>query len=252
MKRCLILTAVLAGTFLYLSAVATASQVDLLKNAQGQMNTHKLAMSVAWLKEKIMASGSNLTDEACLVEVHLMLLKLGINVSLEEVKRISAVEQKVSNTVTDIDVIEVGKRTFSKSQREPELRSTISFEILSPDTVPQRLSSSDGEKAMYPSQERRKPVTKAQATSHDPFTALVVFIAQKADHQLAISGSSIGMSRNRLTLNALVSMGLPQVSLKGDWEKSSVEELAQAIKRRISFNDLKRFEENSQIFEGSL
>lgn len=240
--------AVLTGLFLALLPIQLFS-ATVARSEGNTLAPHKLAMSIAFLKERVLTTNPEISDERCLREIHSMLHSLGFDVSLDNVEKIGRAERKVSNTVSDIQVKELEPLSFAKNKRPVELVADRSFVA----STLKELSDKRSQLAVSSSKKRHSCASTVRRNSHSlradvALKDILSFLLSTVDRQLTLTGRVRVCSRNHLVLNSLYGMGLPEVDLGDNWERYTPSEFLTAIRQNVSKASIEEFEENAVIF----
>jgi hypothetical protein len=225
------------------------------------LSSHKLAMSIAFLRERVLKNNPGISDERCLHEIHSMLDTLGFDVSFDEVKKIGRAERKVSNAISEIQIKELKPLRLHKSSRPLKLVADSAFVA----STIRELSDSATHSRDQSLKESRDKSLKLTGRNEGPLRKrsdslknkcslqdVVTFLLLKAEKQLSLMGRNKVCSRNYLVLNSLYSLGLPEVNLGLNWERYKAPEFLNSIRQNVSKASIEEFEENAAVFINSL
>jgi len=211
---------------------------------------YKLAMSIAFLKERIMRSNPAYSEGRCLREVHSMLVTLGFNVSLTKVLEIAKIENKVSNVVSDIRIKELKPLSMEGFSRPAELSQYAGFKypLLKAGGTSVSTSHHINDKVQGTNTNTIKTQTKHKIVRGMVLEGLVTSLVAKSEHQLEIHSTDKVCCVNSMVIQSLHTMGLPKITLSGKWQNYTVNELAKAIQSNLSISLLDEFETTAGIF----
>jgi len=232
-----------------------ASSVNVAGSAHKSciMDSEQLAMSIAYLKKRIVSEDSDVSESQCLARVHVCLKRLGIAVSSSQVDEIFIRDRKVSNVVTDIKIQTVQPIKCSQVSRPQQL--LVNRQSLFPGR--EVIASFDSEAkedktAVVPSQVmnnyHNQVLAKQTETAVDSVTVVVSLLMKQARLQISLAGRGSLINENSLVLTSLFQMGLPPFKVNKVWQSYSRDEFVGAIKHMAKVNHLTQFERSIDTF----